>query len=640
MTLAKKMSIVVLTLLLIICIGSYVITLNNERNYFMRQMNSNAQDTATSLGLSLSHALTHKDKAMMLSMVEAVFDRGDFAMIAVRDIDGKLLVARYEKPAQSPKIPGWFIKVIQWLPAVQSSIIMSGWHQVGEVSVAADPSYAYNTLWYNALELVVWYALFAVLSLLIVYFFIHWLLRPLKEMRAQANRICQGEFPVQKNIPRTPELRQVTLAMNRMVKRIKRIFKDQLEQMERLREQSFQDPLTNLGNRRYFLEQLTSMLNNEEEFAPGFMLLVAVDGLDHVNKKLGFEQGDKILCETAKACANFWSSSALLNLSRISGTNFALVIRESEPEVFIKACNEFNQMLQKIFINYPLCQVSLGVTAYVLHQTPTELLVEADRMLKIARSETNKLAYSAQFPKSDISMNSDMIMSALSELRFSLFGQRVTSSKTLFHREVFIRINESGKQLSAGYFIPVAEKAGIAHLIDQVVLAKVLAANLLADNVLALNLTEETIINPNHRNAYLEKIQQLSKTLRERLHIEFNETVILRNFSKALTFVKALQKLGITIGIDQVGIHFSPMHYLNELPIDYVKLHGSLLQDVVENQNKQFFIHYFNEMAKTLGIKVIATQIETEAQWQALRGLGIKWGQGEYLSAIEPIVTE
>ncbi|WED43886.1 EAL domain-containing protein [Legionella cardiaca] len=635
MTLTRKMSIAVLSLLILIFIGSYLISLNNERNYFIQQMGSNAQDTATSLGLSLSHALVNQDKALMLSMVQAVFDRGYFSLIEVRNMEGKLLISR-QQLKQKEKVPGWFKKFIQLTPPVRSSIVMSGWNQIGEIFVATDPNYALNALWDNARELIAWYVLFALLSLFIVYLFINWLLKPFKRVTEQAQGICQRQFPIQEQIPKTPEFKKVTLAMNQMVMRVKRIFKEQLEQIEKLRDQSFQDSLTNIGNRRYFLQQLTSLLSDEEEFTPGFIILVAVDGLERLNKESGFQEGDKVLCDIANVCANFWPSDTIINLSRISGSNFALLIKESDANEFVKNCDKFNEEIKKSLKSYP-CQAFVAAVPYSLHQTPTELLIEADKILKHSRNEANKLSFSASINSYEPTITGEEITAALSTSKISLYNQLIVSNRDSFHREIFVRLNENGRELCAGYFMPIAEKAGKAHLVDQAVLKKVLAENLLTRFTIALNLTAETILNPQYREDYLAMLGKIPMKHRNRLHLEMNETTVLKNFSKVLLFVKALQKLNINVGIDQVGINFSPMHYLNELPINYIKLHGSLFHDITENENKQFFIHYFNEMAKTLDISVIATFIEREEQWEILQKLGVTWGQGKFISAIEPL---
>ena len=108
MKLTTKLSVTILILLFLVCMGMYLITVHNERNFFIKQLNSNAQDTATSLGLSISQALAEKDKALMLSMVQAVFDRGYFRSITIVDVHGKPIVSRHVQEDINSAPPEWF----------------------------------------------------------------------------------------------------------------------------------------------------------------------------------------------------------------------------------------------------------------------------------------------------------------------------------------------------------------------------------------------------------------------------------------------------------------------------------------------------------------------------------------------------
>ena len=254
MTLIKKMALGVLFMLFIVFIGTYVITMNNARNFFIAQIESNAQDTATSLGLSLSQSLVRHDLPSMNAMSQAVFDRGYFSSIQIKDIKGKIIVSK-KGPPQETNVPAWFIHLIQFPATEKSSLVMDGWMQAGVVFVTTDPSYAYVSLWRNAVGMVKGYLLFAVIAVSLVYAFIQFLLSPLKRVTAQALAISDHEFPIETNIPKTPELRQVTLAMNQMSMKIKSLFQEQVQQAETLRIQVYQDPLTGLSNRRYFLQQ-------------------------------------------------------------------------------------------------------------------------------------------------------------------------------------------------------------------------------------------------------------------------------------------------------------------------------------------------------------------------------------------------
>lgn len=384
MTLTKKMAVGVLIMLLFVFIGTYFITMNNARNFFIQQLESNAQDTATSLGLSLSQSLINHDVPTMDSMVKAVFDRGYFSSIKVQDIKGKVIILKKQLPQESD-IPQWFVNLIKWPSTEKSSLIMDGWMQAGVVLVASDPSYVYASLWRNAVEMVNAYLIFALVALVLSYGFIKYLLQPLKRVTAQALAISEHEFPVETKIPKTPELRQVTLAMNQMVTKVKSLFQDQLKQTESLRTQVYQDSLTGMSNRRYFLQHLALILDNEDEFIPGYVMMLVIDGLDELNQKQGYQQGDQLVLTVAKICKSYWKQSSVSTLARINGTTFALISHERDPLVFEKECKEFEQILSQGINDIKICKTYMGAASYFLHQPVSNLLSTVDQAVKKAR---------------------------------------------------------------------------------------------------------------------------------------------------------------------------------------------------------------------------------------------------------------
>ncbi|RUR16885.1 EAL domain-containing protein [Legionella sp. km535] len=635
MTLNKKMALCVLMMLLLVFIGTYFITMNNARNFFIQQLESNAQDTATSLGLSLSQSLLNHDLPTVNSMVQAVFDRGYFSFIQVKDIKGKVIVTKqFVSPHNN--IPQWFVHLIQWPLTKKNSLVMDGWMQAGEVSVISDPNNVYSSLWRNAVEMVKAYFVFALAALLLTYGFIQLLMRPLKRVTSQALAISEHEFPIETNIPRTPELKQVTLAMNQMVLKIKSLFEDQLQQAELLRVQVYQDPLTGLSNRRYFLQQLSAILDNEDEYIPGYVLMIVIDGLDELNHKQGYQQGDNLVLLVARICKEFWSHSSVSSIARISGSTFALISHELDPEIFDNQCMEFESSLRQEISDIKLCQVHMGASGYFAHQSVSNLLSMVDLSVKKAREQ--QVFYCQKehdtFKYRRLITRDDLVV-FLNQKKMHLYAQGVTNGKEYLHKEIFVRIlDQNNEQLGAGYFMPAAEKMGLAYLIDQYALNELAAKKIASNECFALNVSEDTIVNHEHRDAYLHQLKNIPQAVLKNLSLEISESKVLESFTEVKLFAKQVQKLGVKIGVDRVGIHFSPLHYLSELHVDYLKLHGSLVQDIDENESKQFFIHYFNEMAKTLDIQVIATQVEQEAQWHALELVHVSWGQGRYLDPI------
>jgi EAL domain-containing protein (putative c-di-GMP-specific phosphodiesterase class I) len=636
MTLIKKMALGVLAMLFVVFVGTYLITMNNARNFFIQQLESNAQDTATSLGLSLSQSLLSHDVSTMNSMVQAIFDRGYFSSIQVKDMKGKILVSK-KIMIQQRHVPYWFERLIQWPSADKSSLVMDGWMQAGVISVTSDPSYVYQSLWRNAVEMVKGYLIFALVALGITYGFIQYLLRPLKRVTAQALAISSHEFPIETHIPTTPELKQVTLAMNKMVLKIKALFHDQLQQTELLRIQVYQDPLTGLSNRRYFLQQLSAILDNQDEFIPGYVLMIVIDGLDDLNQQQGYQQGDNLILMVTQTCKGFWKQSSVSTLARISGSTFALISHERDPLVFSKECNEFEVILKQTISDIAIIKTHMGAARYFAHQTVSNLLTVVDSAIKMARE--NKVFYcekehdNYKYPQL---VHVDEIKHAIEQKAITLHAQAVTDGKEYLHKEIFVRIHDhQGEELGAGYFMPIAEKLGIAYLIDLQVINKLALKSIASIERFAINISEDTLVNDDHRGDYVQELSRIPEAVLNNLSIEISESLVLSHFSQVKSFVRHAKKLGLKIGIDKVGVHFSPLHYLIDLRVDYLKLHGSLVQDIDENESKQFFIHYFNKMAKTLEIQVVATQVEQETQWQALQIVDIHWGQGRYLAEVE-----
>ncbi|KTD82816.1 EAL domain-containing protein [Legionella waltersii] len=638
MTLTKKLAVGVLIMLFLVFIGTYLITMNNARNFFIQQVESNAQDTATSLGLSLSQPLISHDLPTINSMVNAVFDRGYFSSIKLKNMKGKILVSKTQ-PSQHWDIPNWFVNLVSWPTSEKTSLVMDGWMQAGVVVVAGDPSYVYVSLWRNAVEMVNAYLLFAIISLALVVAFIQFILKPLKRVTNQALAISEHEFPIETHIPKTPELKQVTLAMNQMVSKIKSFFEDQAQQTEALRVQVYQDTLTGMNNRRYFLQQLTLLLEHEDEFVPGYVLMLVVDGLDELNHKEGYQQGDNLVLTVSKLFQEFWKQLSVSTLARINGSTFALISHETDPNKFEKECIEFEKSIKQAVSGVDLCAIYMGASSYFLHQSVSNLLTVVDQSVKKARE--NGVFYchkEHETYKYSHTINQDDIRHALDRKKISLYSQEVTDGKQCLHHEVFVRIHDDELgEFGAGYFMPIAEKLGMASLIDLYVLKAISTLDKNLNTKYALNISENTLADKLNSTAYLQQLTKIPEGILKNLALELNELYVISHFSNVKQFIKQAKKLGVAIGIDRVGVQFSPLQYLSNLNIDYLKLHGSLVSDIEDNESKQFFIYYFNEMAQTMDVQVVATQVENKEQWSALQKAHIKWGQGRFLAKVELI---
>ena len=633
MKLTTKLSVTILILLFLVCMGMYLITVHNERNFFIKQLNSNAQDTATSLGLSISQALAEKDKALMLSMVQAVFDRGYFRSITIVDVHGKPIVSRHVQEDINSAPPQWFKELMPLSSIEQKAVVMSGWRQVGKVEVQSDPSWAYLALWKNAKALLYWYIIIAILALIITYFFVRWLLYPLRHITRQAIAICKGTFPVEKKIPSTPEFRQVTEAMNRMVLAVREIFEQQLQQIQYLQKQNYSDSLTGLGNRRIFLQQIQSNLQEGDDFVPGYLILVAIDGLDILNKHHGYTAGDDMLKEMGEKLTKVAQPYKSVQLMRISGSQFGIIVHYMEQKQFEIFIEQLNSNLQNYFSEQPLCKVYLAAVGLKQNESSKDLLSRADQNLGEARNKSNHLSFHLPSEQRNILVTRELMDHAFHNKEFVLFSQIVKCQNNILHKEIFVRLQLEDELLHAGYFMSFAEKEKYATAIDCYVLDR-LVENIdnETEQLIAINISGQTILDEVNRTLYLKKLEHIAPSIRKRFIIEINELYFIDHFDDVLRTLNLLDNLSVRVAVDHVGAQFSVLGYIKNISIEYLKVDGVLLQDIMNNDYKQFYIHYFNELAKTMGIKLIATQIESEKQWELLKSMGINCFQGNFIS--------
>ncbi|MDH3872124.1 MAG: hypothetical protein OEU44_07915, partial [Gammaproteobacteria bacterium] len=151
MTLYRQLVLIIIVLLVAGFIGTVTISTNNLRHFLGEQLASHAQDTATSLGLSLSPHMQDNDLPIMNSMIDAIFDRGYYKSINVVTVGGESLVER-SNPLQMEGVPDWFIDKVDFQVPTAEAIIMSAWKQAGTIQVTSHPGYAYRELWENTVD--------------------------------------------------------------------------------------------------------------------------------------------------------------------------------------------------------------------------------------------------------------------------------------------------------------------------------------------------------------------------------------------------------------------------------------------------------------------------------------------------------
>lgn len=639
MSLSKQLVLLISTLVLLLFLGTFVISIHNTRDYLESQLASHAQDAATSLGLSATSHVASGDEAMFAAMVNAMIHRGDYLRIRIEDLNGKVLVERRADLAVD--VPDWFVRLFPLHPPEGSAVMMSGWRQVGRVKVVSHPGLAYRKLWTTARDTLVWFVLAAGLALLVGLLLLRLLLRPLKKVEWQANAICNREFPVVEEKPFTLEFRRIVEAMNRLSVKVRQMLDNSERMASQLREQAFTDPLTGLGNRRHFLALLESRLDDTN--CAGGLLLVQLKQFKEYNQQKGFQAGDQLLIAVADMLRDETAGIDRVTLAHIAGADFAVLCEGMDEDRLRQLAQAIAGALEGLYCSLELPSADVGHVGGVAYrnQNSKDLLSEADLALRQAQQQgSNGWVVLDAGQAGKVHTATDwraLIEQALDKGFFQLQQQGVYSAESgeLLHRELFLRLidlEDDGAVVPAGIFVPMAESLGLGARIDRWVITEV-AERLgpaLGDGRLAINMSSSSLVEEGFLD-WLEVYLGRHPGLAGRLILEWPEYGAVAHHHQLRAWIERLAPLGVEFSLDHFGKGFSSFTAIRELKVHYLKIDGSFARSLQENPDDGFFLQVVADIAHGLEMAVVAESVETSEVWQRLQALGIDGGRGYHL---------
>lgn len=641
MTIYRQLATSIIILFTVVFVGTTLITTGNLRSFIAKQLEKHAQDTATSLGLSLSPHMRQQDLPIINLMVDAIFDRGYFESIRLVDLDGNILVERKREDREIPA-PDWFIRLVSFETPRMEAIVMSGWKQAGSVHVTSHPGFAYRELWSNTQDTFLLFLAVAIIILIASLMGLRLLLRPLHEVEKQAEAITERTWIQQEKLPRTRELRNVVIAMNKLTDRLREIFFEQAEVTEELRKQIYLDTVTGLANRQAFNRQCHTLIESSESATHGALILVRLDALKEVNNSAGYADGDKLLQMSARFIQEESSCYSSGIVARLSGGDFGIVIpgldaRDAEGLV-TRLCDGFRR-IQSEFSPASGNFAHIGITMWEPVRELSELLAESDHALRSAsngagigwhRYQTNTHkepgAYGKEYWRS-------RTLEAVAEGNIKLYTQAVYSDEhtnSLLHKEILLRVPDGqGKYAPAGIYQPMIDSMDIAISLDKLVIEKLLAhiARDQSKVTYAVNLSSASVADPVFRRWLMESLEA-SGLAAGRVQLEMSESTAVIHSDEARDMINLLATAGYQTGLDHFGKNFHPFGYLRTLNPSYIKIDSYYTRGLCQNRDNQFFIKSLKDTVRTLGISVIAQSIETSSEYGILRSIKLDGYQG------------
>ncbi len=424
---------------------------------------------------------------------------------------------------------------------------------------------------------------------------------------------------------------------------ISRCFNDHLDSTQA---KAFHDPLTGLLNIQALYRRLDELLNEEdaEQEKEVTLAILTISNLKQIVASLGYRSYSAILRQIAERLSQE-GELPVDSLFRIQDNNFAVVAVDVNVDEFIKKCRMITKHLEDPFSfeNIPIAvDMHLGISCSCNSGDSRDEMIQKAG-IAVYNAEMNKTLYT-QYSASDDSNSVERLAllgslkNAIDTSQLTLFLQPKVSIADgyLVGVESLIRWQhpELGL-LPPDMFIPEAENTWLIHPLSLFAVKEGLAqikcmASGGYDMKLAINLTAHAI-----QDRIL--IARLIKSVREMgidaalLEIEITERFLLREFDVAREILGALKKMGASIAIDDFGSGYSSVHYLQELPIDTVKIDQSLIVNITSSELSRSLVQHMIEFNRELGITTVAEGVETEEQFGLLGGMGCDVAQGYYI---------
>ncbi len=420
--------------------------------------------------------------------------------------------------------------------------------------------------------------------------------------------------------------------------------------IENLLERSF-DPVTGLMSWPGFEQALQRARHDESSEYSVFYL--DMDQLHILNDTLGRETGDEALRELAAILRTVLSGHSI---TRVTSDSFAALLTDTSLD---KACNlgrEVCQRLQRLELKAEnqsfRPSASIGV-APLSHEggAASSILVPAQIACQAAKDRgRNRVEVYESADQSIIRRMDDLnqvgsIRSAIEGGRLVLFAQPITylaGNRDVAYHELLVRmLDTAGEPVPPSEFMGAAERYQLMQELDRWVVNK--AVQTLTEEMqdlrgrpirFAINLSGQSIGS----EKFLDFIkQELGRTGVDpsRLCLEITETVAVGNLKRAQVFISDLRELGCQFSLDDFGTGLSSFAYLKMFQVDKLKIDGSFVRDICDNEVSRSMVSAIAEIARVMGIETVAEYVQSEDVLHAVRELGVDWGQGYHIG--EPI---
>ncbi len=635
MSLLKQLLLSVTVAIVAILIGTLVFSIGAAREYLDGQLQSESENSASSLALSLSQP-ANQDPVTRELLMMALFDSGQFQRIRLASPQGETLFERTRATSPSGaadrarhRTPDWFADALPLRQARAERVISDGWTQVGQLTLEVDDSYAREALWSSSVRMaslvvgagLAW-ALFVVLLL-------QWFRRVLQQeiaARVQSIDAGQGVKSAGGGSDRAmvEELMPVIEAIAATRERVQATSMEQMARIESLELEVNRDPVTQLPNRKYFVNELRRALSGADgAVAHGHVMLMRQRDLLALNIQMTRAGADAWLAAVGAQVGQVLQAQAGsgMQLARLNGSDFVVLMPALAGPQAMSLVQQIREVLLSTRVTLAggqWCRWSFALTDYSASSSVTGVLSRLDYGLM--RSESSGQADVEYVPYGDDEVVSntagetqwrEMLAEALeSPEALSLAiqplalkgpaGMEMRSEASLMLRTA------SGEVLRGSLILPVAVRLGLSAVFDLRAVALGLAwLEQQANSELVIRISLPSVA----QNDFLPRLRELLRGQQAlaRLCLELDAHGLIAYPQEVADFCSAMALEGVAVGLRRLDQQPMALAHLHTLALRYVKLGGDFCEQALHSPGGLRLLQAMAQTAAALGVQVVVT---------------------------------
>jgi len=627
MSLIKQLWLIVVVLLLLAFGGSLFIGVTASRAYIEQEVLIKNADNASALALTMSQM--PKDPVTLELLVSAQFDTGHYRRVELRSPEGEIIEQRLGGDAIRD-VPAWFVDLVHIEVPPGRAVVQDGWRQLGTLVLESQHSFAYRSLWQSTLSLVGWFGLAAVISLLLTWWIVRQIRRPLSAVVEQAQHIGERRFTTIP-APRTRELREVVEAMNQLSAAVGNMLGEESQKLDRLRQQLQHDPVTGVLERGAFLSQLQIHLDSQDARASGALALVRLAHLVEINERLGRAETDALLHEMAHGLEQFGQAHGGGIVGRLNGSDFVMLL---PGKIDLEQLR--HDLGRRLAAMRERGRTPVGLPGalidYAQGDQRSMLLASLDGTLSAAETRSDEGLMIAEGPQRRSLFTSHdewrhALQVAMAKGIYLAHYPVLDATGELLHIECPSRLRLAGEWQPAGVFIPWISRLGLDSQLDLAVIDEAIRDITQRGKPLGINLSAASIQDA-HFVMELQSRLKARPDVAELLWLELPEAMAIHDLASFRSLCRALQPLGCRIGLEHVGASFTRIADLQDLGLAYLKLDRTLVRGIDRVAEQQTILRGMATLCHSLGILAIGEGVENREEARVLFELGLDGATG------------